>query len=156
MNDNVTTQSSDGLISELRAYLELCEQALNLATHENLALAGQTIYQPADYIKKRKALLPDLESLEKKLRIRRITWQQTPSAASECCHEIKGLFHRIQAVLMKVLLLDRENQQALLRRGIVPAQFLPTPAQQQPHYVAGLYQRHTTATLKANTTCPPA
>ena len=52
------------------------------------------------------------------------------------------MFQTIQSLLMKVLLLDRENQQALLRRGLVPAKHLPPVAAQQPHYVAGLYQRH--------------
>jgi hypothetical protein len=46
---------------------------------------------------------------------------------------------------MKILLLDRENQQAMLRRGLVPARHLPPPAAQRPHFVAGLYQRHAAA-----------
>jgi hypothetical protein len=45
-------------------------------------------------------------------------------------------------MLMKIVLLDRDNQQALLRRGLVPPRHLPRAAGQQPHFVAGLYQRH--------------
>jgi len=39
-------------------------------------------------------------------------------------------------------LLDRENQQAMLRRGLVPTRHLPAAAVQQPNYVASLYQRN--------------
>jgi hypothetical protein len=46
---------------------------------------------------------------------------------------------------MKFLQLDRENQQSLLRRGLVPPRHLPAVAAQQPHYVAGLYRRHAQA-----------
>jgi len=45
----------------------------------------------------------------------------------------------------QVLLLDRENQQALLRRGLLPARHLPAAAVQRPHCVADAYRRHTRA-----------
>jgi hypothetical protein len=38
--------------------------------------------------------------------------------------------------------LDRENEEALLRRGLLPARALPSPEQSQPHFVARTYQRH--------------
>jgi len=44
---------------------------------------------------------------------------------------------------MKLLLLDRENQQALLQRGLVPPCHLATAAVQQPNFVANVYKRHT-------------
>jgi hypothetical protein len=46
---------------------------------------------------------------------------------------------------MKFFILDRENQQAMLRRGLVPVRHLPPAAAQRPHFVAGLYQRHAIA-----------
>jgi hypothetical protein len=44
-----------------------------------------------------------------------------------------------------LLLLDRENQQEMLRHGLVPATQLPPAASQRPNYVAGLYRRHAAA-----------
>jgi hypothetical protein len=38
--------------------------------------------------------------------------------------------------------LDRENEQLLLRRGLIPPKHLPPVQRQRPHYVASLYQRH--------------
>jgi hypothetical protein len=144
MNNPITAEFTAGLIFELRTYLNLCEEFLVLAVRENQALSGQTVYQPFEFDQQRKSLLPDLESVSNKLRQRRIIWQQVPASERERCKEAKPLFQRIQSLLMKMLLLDRENQQAMLRRGLVPARHLPAAAVQQPHYVASLYRRNAT------------
>jgi hypothetical protein len=145
MNNSITSEFTAALVFELRSYLNLCEEILALATRENQALFGQTNYQSFEFHQKRKSLLPNLESLSIKLRNRRIVWQQASPSERECFKEIKPLFQRIQDLVMKVLLLDRENQQAMLRRGLVPSRHLPAAAVQQPHYVASLYQRNSTA-----------
>jgi hypothetical protein len=142
MNDTISAEFTAGLIFELRSYLNLCEEILTLAVRENQALSGQAAYQPLEFHERRKRLLPDLESISTKLRQRRIVWQQVPASARAECQEAKPLFQIIQGLLMKTLMLDRENQQAMLRRGLVPTKHLPAAAVQKPHYVAGLYQRN--------------
>jgi len=42
-----------------------------------------------------------------------------------------------------VLVIDRENEESLLRRGLLPARALPRAEQSQPNFVARTYQRHT-------------
>jgi hypothetical protein len=142
MNNSLTNDFIDGLILELRTYLAVCEETLCLTIRENQALAGQTDYQPLDFNQTRKNLLPLIDSLLVKLRGRRLVWQQVSPAERERFTEVKPLFQSIQNILMKILLLDRENQQAMLRRGLVPARHLPAAAVQQPNYVANLYQRN--------------
>jgi hypothetical protein len=65
-----------------------------------------------------------------------------PANEREAFTEIKSLFQDIQNLLPRLLLLDRENQQEMLRHGLVPATQLPPAASQRPHYVAGLYRRN--------------
>ena len=142
MNPPLTSEFINGLVLELRTYAALCEDILSLTTEENQALAGQTAYESAEFHQKRKTLLPDIESLLIKLRQRRLVWQQVPAAVRESCEEVKFLFQNIQNLVMKVLLLDRENQQAMLRRGLVPSNHLPAAVIQKPNYVANLYQRN--------------
>lgn len=142
MNNSITSEFTAALVFELRSYLNLCEEILALAARENQALSGQAGYQSLEFHQKRKSLLPYLESLSAKLRDRRIVWQQASPSERECCKEVKPLFQNIQSLVMKVLLLDRENQQAMLRRGLIPARHLPAAAVRQPHYVASLYQRN--------------
>ena len=42
---------------------------------------------------------------------------------------------------MRIIVLDRENEQTRLRKGTVPARHLPSPNRQRPHFVADLYRR---------------
>jgi hypothetical protein len=42
---------------------------------------------------------------------------------------------------MKIIVLDRENEQTLLRLGLLPAQQLPPVERQRGHFVADLYRR---------------
>ena len=132
------------MTQDLRDYAGICEQALALTTNENQALAGTTGYQPFEFYRQRNELLPRLNNAVRLLRKWRQAWQQVSAVERAGCAELKVLFQKVQDLLMRVLLLDRENQQALLRRGLVPANHLPPAAGQRPHYVAGLYQRHAT------------
>jgi hypothetical protein len=155
MNNSITAEFTPGLVSDLRTYLNLCEQILALAMRENQALSGQTDYQPIVFHQQRKSLLPHLESVSIKLRQHRIVWQQASASERERCQEAKPLFQIIQSLLMKMLLLDRENQQAMLRRGLVPVQHLPAAAVQRPHFVASLYQRNSVFNPSQKTSCQP-
>jgi hypothetical protein len=127
---------------DLRAHLALCEEVMALAVTENQSLIGRSGYSPFEFYHKRKNLLPRLEESLMALRKWRNRWQQASSAERAACSEVNALFQSVQILLMKVLLLDRENQQALLRHGLLPAQHLPSRAAQQSHCVADAYRRH--------------
>jgi hypothetical protein len=130
------TPEFSGLALDLQSFCGLCEEVLALVTLESQSLLNQN-YQPGEFNEKRKSLLPKLESALVKLGERRKSRRQAVQP-----EEIKTLFQSIESLLMKILLLDRENQQTLLRRGLVPTKNLPPVAAQRPHYVADLYQKY--------------
>jgi hypothetical protein len=132
------------MIHDLRAYQAICDEALTLTTRENQALSTAAEYQPFEFYQLRRDLLPRLESALVQIRKWREIWLRVPSADRAGCSEVKVLFQSVQGLLMKLLLLDRENQQALLKRGLVPPRHLPTAAVQvqQPNFVANVYKRH--------------
>ena len=130
------------LASHLRSYLALCEEALALAGRESQALAAPTDYQPFEFHQGRKALLSRLDEGLNLLRVWRQGWQQVDPAERARYSEVKQLLQTVQDSLVKILVLDRENQQALLRRGLVPARQVPSFTSQPPHYAAQLYRRH--------------
>jgi hypothetical protein len=143
MKNLLTSEFTAQLVLELKRYLVLCEEALNLATRENQILSGQGDYRSSEFQQQRKILAPNLQAISARLRQCRLLWQQASAPEREACQEVKPLFQQIQGSVMKLLQLDRENQQALLRRGLVPAQHLPAAAAvQQPHFVADLYRRN--------------
>jgi hypothetical protein len=130
------------MISDLQAYLGICDEALSLAARENQALSGAGDYQSFDFFQRRTSLLPRLENALVRLRKWRELWLRVSPEERASCSEVKVLFQSVQGLLMKLLLLDRENQQALLRRGLVPPRHLPAAAVQQPNFVANVYKRH--------------
>jgi hypothetical protein len=134
---NASPTATAGLTLDLQAFRTLCADTLALMTDEGQSLAANNDYAPGEFNQRRKNLLPQLESALIKLRNHRQSGRQ--SAHTE---EVKELFETIQRLVMKGLFLDRENQQALLRRGLMPARHLPPFEAQQPHYVAGLYRQH--------------
>jgi hypothetical protein len=140
--NSIPSSFEPDLTKDLRAHLALCQEAMNLAARENQALSSPAGYKAFDFDQERKSLLPRLDESLMCLRKWRLCWQQTSLAARSGCSEVKSLFQAVQDLLMKVLLLDRENQQALLRLGLLPARHLPATAGQQPHCVADLYRRY--------------
>jgi hypothetical protein len=138
----MSTDFQTGFEQDLRAHLALCEKVMDLAVRENQALSNPSSYSPFEFYHHRKNLLPRLEESLMALRKWRYRWQQAGQAERADGSDVKALFQSVQSLLMKVLLLDRENQQALLRHGLVPARQLPSSAVQQPHCVADVYRRH--------------
>ena len=130
------------MLSDLRIYLGICDEALALTTRENQALSNGVEYQSFEFFQLRRSLLPRLENALVQLRKWREIWLRVSPAERASCSEVKVLFQSVQGLLMKLLLLDRENQQALLRRGLVPPRHQATAAVQQPNYVSNVYKRH--------------
>ena len=130
------------LTRELQTYLGLCREFLELFTEENQTLRRPQPWAPDRFSQERKRLLPRLESGLIQLRSFRQGWAGMPAGQRESYGDIKHLFRDIQNLLPRLLLLDRENQQEMLRRGLIPATQLPPAACQRPNFVAGLYRRH--------------
>ena len=138
------------ITAELRRHHEVCREFLALFTEENAALRAPQPWTSAPFDAQRKRLLPQLESVLIRLRSCREQWSQMNVGERARCGEINQLLRDIQNLLPRILQLDRENQQAMLRRGAVPATQVAEAARsavasQRPHFVAGLYQRHAAA-----------
>ena len=130
------------LARELQGYLLLCREFLTLYTEENQALRRVEAWTATPFNEQRKRLLPRLESGLIQLRRFRLWWERVPVSQREPCGEINDLFRDIQNLLPRLLLLDRENQQEMLKRGLIPATQLPPAATQRPNFIANLYRRH--------------
>jgi hypothetical protein len=130
------------LPAQLRGFVLLCNEVLTLTGNENQALTAPDEYQPFEFFQGRKALLLKLDQALNLLPAWRRAWQQVDPAEREKYPEVKALIQTAQDALVRILQLDRENQQALLRRGLLPARHVPTFAAQQPHFASRLYRRY--------------
>jgi hypothetical protein len=125
--------------AHLRSHLELCREILGVVERENSALRKDEPVAEIGEAKKR--LLPLLNDSLAKLKDYRGQWTKLPTTERAGQPEIASLLKENQDVIMRVIVLDRENEQALLRKGMVPTKHLPAAERQRPHFVADLYRR---------------
>jgi flagellar biosynthesis/type III secretory pathway chaperone len=126
---------------DLRQHLALCHDILTVVERESQVLRGG---EPADLrplAVVKKSLLDRLNISLDRIRQQRLRWQQLSPAERAENPEVGGLLRQNQDLIMKIILLDRENEQALLRGGLIPAAQLPPAQRQRPHFVAELYRR---------------
>ncbi len=119
----------------------ICQELLAVVERENQALRSSTAFNPAEFQLGRKVLLPRLDQSYKRLKEVRLAWQQLSPAERRRNTTVVALFRQNQDLIMKIVLLDRENEQVLLRRGLIPTAQLPSVNRQRPHFVAELYRR---------------
>ena len=129
------------LLEELNTHLAVCRELLAVAQGEAQALRCDDPPSLFQFCRQKKNLLPRLNQTLDSLRKLRVQWQSLSSDERARHPQIGPLLRRNQDMAMKFILLDRENEQGLLRRGLVPARQLPSVNRQRPHFVAELYRR---------------
>ncbi len=129
------------MVADLRGHLALCQEILTLVENENHALHHSETGPSFESYQAKKNLLPRLNQSLNQIRQHRATWQKLNPADREQYPEVPGLLRQNQDLIMKIIVLDRENEQALLRKGLVPPRQLPSANRQRPHFVADMYRR---------------
>ncbi|MBP9902814.1 MAG: hypothetical protein KBH45_15240 [Verrucomicrobia bacterium] len=129
------------MVEDLRRHLALCQEVLAVVERENQALRDTEKPPGFKTLQAKKDLLPRLNQSLNQIRQHRTTWQKVDPAERAQCPEVNALLRQNQDLIMKIIVLDRENEQGLLRQGLVPTHHLPPANRQRPHYVADLYRR---------------
>lgn len=129
------------MVADLQGHLSLCQEILNLVEKESYALHHSDAGPSFESYQTKKNLLPRLNQSLNQIRQHRATWQKLSPADRAQFPEVPGLLRQNQDLIMKIIVLDRENEQALLRKGLVPPRQLPSANRQRPHFVADLYRR---------------
>ena len=114
--------NSPGEISQdLHRHLALCRELLTLVEREAQSLRRADNPPHFEFYQLRKNLLPRLNQSLDTLRKHRASWQRFSPEERARHPEIGMLLRQNQDLTMKIILLDRENEQSLLRRGLMPA-----------------------------------
>lgn len=133
--------SLNSMATDLRGHLALCEEILALVEKESHTLHHTQDGLSFEAYQAKKNLLPRLNQSLNQIRQHRATWQKLSPDERAQQPEVSGLLRQNQDLIMKIIVLDRENEQALLRQGLVPPRQLPSANRQRPHFVADLYRR---------------
>jgi hypothetical protein len=132
----------DPVADALREHLGVCGDLLTLAQKEAEALRQSGPFPTTRIQSERKELLVRLESSLRSVAVERTRWSQLNVPGCEIPREFASLVQTTLDTIMRVLVIDRENEESLLRRGLLPARALPRAEQSQPNFVARTYQRH--------------
>jgi flagellar biosynthesis/type III secretory pathway chaperone len=133
--------SPEDIADDLKKHFALCQELLLTVERERQNLRRSDNPSLFEFCQARKNLLPRLNQSLDSLRRRRAEWQKFSVDERARHPEIGMLLRQNQDLTMKIILLDRENEQSLLRRGLVPPKQLPSVNRQRPHFVAELYRR---------------
>jgi len=134
--------AADEMAQDLRGFLELYREFLRVVEKENSALRQSGDADPiGPGTAARRELLPRLDESLEQLRRHRAAWSRVPAEERARHPEIATLLRQCQDAVLKIVLLDRENEQALLRRGLLSPRDLPAHQRQRPNFVASLYRR---------------
>jgi hypothetical protein len=128
----------------LQDHLSLYRETLGVIEHEGQEWRRPSGTSSEALLAAKKDLLPRLKRSLDELRVYRASWQKLAASERAQYPEIASLIRQSQDFIMKILLLDRDNEQTLLRRGLLPPRSLPSANCQRPHFVAGLYSRQST------------
>jgi hypothetical protein len=133
---------AEEITQALREHLGICNALLELAHKEAQALNSPAPFPARAIQVERKTLLSRLECALTLLARKRALWNGPGKQRVLGEPRLARLLQTALDTIMRVLVLDRENEQQLLRRGLLQPRCLPAAEQGRPHYVASLYQRH--------------
>ncbi|MCS7091398.1 MAG: hypothetical protein RMN51_11625 [Verrucomicrobiota bacterium] len=138
----MVAEAPSPLHQALQEYQAVCRELLAVYHDEQQCLHSSAEYPSFLFYRRRKDLLLRLEQALTGIR----RWRgQCPLPGNDDplpSAELRKLTEQVQNMLLRILQLDREIQQALLARGLLPPRHLPQPMAQKPHFVADLYRRH--------------
>jgi hypothetical protein len=129
------------LAEDLRKHHSLCLEVLALVHQESEALRAGNTSRQFEFHQTRKVLAPRLDESVSRIKAHRARWTQLSAVERAAAPEVPALLRQAQDLIMKIIVLDRENEQLLLRQGLVPPRHLPSVNRQRPHFVADLYRR---------------
>lgn len=129
---------SASLLADLQEQRTICERILQMAQHEHAALGSQQDYQPSSGDAHRKNLLDRLTDSLNSIRKQRVSRQALGGVSLARDAHLDTLLKANLDLIMKIIVLERESEQLLVRRGLLPPGRLPG---RQPHFVSDIYRR---------------
>jgi len=132
----------NSLLTELNDHLTICEKAYELVQEENRVLNSPTPRNAYAHADRRKELLERVTGSMVRIKAHKAVWETLPLSERSKSMDVSNLIKQNMDLIMKTVMLDRENEKLMLQHGMAPPDRLPSSRQNNPSAVAGMYQRH--------------
>ena len=130
------------LHSDLELHQKLCQALLTLSEQESQALRNNQQARLQEISGKRRALAPVLDESVERLWQHRLAHQQASTLPRPAkSPEFQSLIRQTQDLIMRAIVLDRENELGLLRRGWVPTRELAQVAAPRARQATAAYRQ---------------
>ena len=139
-----TDEILNSLANELNEYLGVCTRAYQLVQDENRCLTSVAPREAFSKADERKELLERVAGAMVRIKAHKALWSKLSPAERMKNMNISHLIKQNMDLIMKTVMLDRENEKLMLQHRMVPPDRLPSSAQNNPNAVAGMYQRNQT------------
>ena len=138
-----TNSSHEELVAlayALQSHIELCGEILAVVQQEHQQLKTNQIEDVTQLQEARQGMLEQLTTAQAEIMRHKESWMALTEAQKQSMPEIGQRLQHCTDLIMKIVSLDRENEQLMLRNKLVPPSHLPPAERQNPNLVAKLYK----------------
>ena len=128
------------LANELRTHHDLCNSILSTVQHEHQQLNNGSVKDLKKFFMHRSGMLEQINDAQQNLFAQKSAWQQLTPEERTAQPKIAGLIQKNLDLIMKIVLIDRENEKLMLQNKLVPPSHLPPAGRQNPSLVAQRYK----------------
>ena len=126
--------------NELQAHISLCREILSVIQQEHQKLKTSAVDDLAALQAGRQGMLERLNTAQEGIQAHKEAWTRLQPAERQQRPDIANLLKQSTDLIMKIVSLDRENEQLMLRNKLVPPNHLPPAQRQNPNLVAKMYK----------------
>lgn len=139
-------ETQQELIAELKRELDshqsLCEEILSTVQKEHQRLKSGGVTDLVEFFKGREGILERLTQAQKRVFQHKSDWLRLPAPVRARHAQIGTSIRQSLALITRIISLDRENEQLMLHRQLVPSRHLPAAQRQNPSLIAKIYRNN--------------
>ena len=128
------------LANELQTHISLCGEILVVVQQEHQKLKTSAVDDLAALQAGRQGMLERLNAAQESILTHKEVWTRLQPTERQQRPDITNLLKQSTDLIMKIVSLDRENEQLMLRNKLVPPSHLPPAQRQNPNLVAKMYK----------------
>ena len=137
---NSSQEELVALAHALQAHINLCDEILADVHQEHQSLKTNQVEDLTKLQNSRQGMLEKLTSAQGEITAHKDAWNALSKPQKQTMPEIGQRLKQCTDLIMKIVSLDRENEQLMLRNKLVPPGHLPPAERQNPNLVAKIYK----------------